>query len=144
ETPESEGDGHLMGMAAGAQTAHLGDAWFIPMIAAAGAEEATAHSRGERALPHTLIVNGRGRRFCNEPLNYNDFGDVFGTKQDGPRNLPAWVLFDGQGAAKYGTLAGLAAQAAAGAAGFARGETPEELATALGIEPAALRATLDR
>lgn len=143
EVPECEGDGHLMGMAIGAQTAHLGDAWFMPFIAAAGAATYGGHSRGERALPHTVIVNGRGRRFVDEPLNYNDFGDAFGTKQDGPRNLPAWVVFDSQATARYGMLADFVEQGA-GQPWFTTAPTLEGLAAELGIDAAALRATVER
>jgi 3-oxosteroid 1-dehydrogenase len=143
ETAESEGDGHLMGMAIGAQTAHLGDAWFMPFIAAAGAPTYGGHSRGERALPHTLIVNGRGRRFVDEPLNYNDFGNAFGTKQDGPRNLPAWVVFDSQGTSKYGLLADFV-EHSSGKAWVTSAATLGGLAVELRIDPAALSATVER
>jgi 3-oxosteroid 1-dehydrogenase len=143
EVPESEGDGHLMGMAAGAQTAHLGDAWFMPMVASAGAADFTAHSRGERALPHTLIVNGQGKRFVNEPLNYNDFGDYFGIKQDGPRNLPAYVVFDRQGTERYGLLSDFVRDGA-DQPWLTSADTLEALAAKLGIDPAALTTTIER
>ena len=135
ETPESTGDGHLMGMAVGAQTAHLGDAWFMPFIAAAGAATYTGHSRGERALPHTIIVNGSGKRFVNEPLNYNDFGNAFGTKQDGPQNLPAWILFDSVGVRKYEILSQFVRDGSGGAPWFAQGGTIQALAESLKISP---------
>ncbi len=143
EVESSTGDGHLMGMAVGAQTAHLGDAWFMPSIP--GLDWSVfGHSRGERALPHTIIVNNRGLRFVNEPLNYNDIGGRFGSKQDGPLNLPAWMIFDQQGVEKYKSLS-IFANTRQGSRGFAMANTPEELAEKLGIKPAAnLRHTMER
>ncbi len=143
EVETSTGDGHLMGLAIGAQMAHLGDAWFMPAIPPED-WSVFGHSRGERALPHTLIINRRGKRFVNEPLNYYDFGDAWGTKQDGPRNLPAWLIFDSQAVAKYRTFDGFA-KTRPGTRGFAMADSPDELASKLGIEPASnLRETLER
>ena len=94
EIVENQGDGHLMGMAVGAQTAGLGDAWWFMQ----GAPHVN------RYVPHTMIVNREGRRFCDESINYYDFADAFGSRRSGMRNLPAWMLFDTQGATKYSVL----------------------------------------
>jgi 3-oxosteroid 1-dehydrogenase len=99
EIEENQGDGHLMGMAVGAQTAGLGDAWW--------SMRGAGHMH--RYVPHTLVVNSEAKRFCDEGLNYYDFGLVFGTKRDSPegrpKNLPAWLIFDSQGTRKYSVLA---------------------------------------
>jgi 3-oxosteroid 1-dehydrogenase len=150
EIEENQGDGHLMGIAIGAQVAGLGDAWW--MMQGAG------HTN--RYTPHTMIVNKRGRRFCNEAINYYDFGTQFGTKRDSaegrPRNLPAWLLMDSQGTAKYTVLAGVPAQAAQdadaqiGGLGFRAANkvsmagSLDELAEQLGIDAAELHKTTER
>ncbi len=147
EIEENQGDGHLMGMAVGAQTAGLGDAWW--MMRGAG--------HMHRYVPHTLIVNSQAKRFCDEGLNYYDFALVFGTKRDSadgrPKNLPAWLIFDSQGTRKYSVLAASVAAAAdadspARAAGaltqLTTAATLEELAAKLGIDADQLARTVER
>ena len=147
DVESNTGDGHLMGMAVGAGVAGLGDAWWMPQMAGGRRPDGSlvlVGSREDRHVPHSLIVNRRGRRFMNEALNYYDAGEHFGTKEGGPvRNHPAWYVFDEQARSKYAVVAGK----------FPRGEVPdwmvaadsiEELAAKLGIEPAALRETIDR
>ena len=52
---------------------------------------------GQRTLPHSIMVNRRGRRFTNEAANYNAFGGAFHV-EDVSRfeyaNLPCWLVFD--------------------------------------------------
>src|SRR4029079_13643531 len=100
DVDSNQGDGHLMGMAAGAQTAGLGDAWWMPHVHMAydSAVFNAAGTREDRILPHTMMVNPAGKRFMNEAVNYYDAGESFGnTVGAAPRNYPAWVLFDQQG-----------------------------------------------
>jgi 3-oxosteroid 1-dehydrogenase len=149
DVAENTGDGHLMGIAAGAQVAGLGDAWWCPILRkglAFGSEVGAGHlsSTTPRVFPHTLIVDGRGRRFMNEALNKYDAAEAFGLKEGGsPRNLPAYFCFDGQGAAKYDMLASLVPD----------GDRPEWLVVAdsvaaladrLGVDRGALTATVER
>jgi 3-oxosteroid 1-dehydrogenase len=109
EIPENTGDGQLMGIAVGAQTAGLGDAWWMPQMRVGPdslGNEAFISSREDRHVPHTMIVNRIGRRFMNEALNYYDAGEAFGTKMGGPiRNMPAWYIFDQQAVDKYSVVA---------------------------------------
>jgi 3-oxosteroid 1-dehydrogenase len=136
-----------MGMAAGAMIAGVDDAWWMPhMYIGTGpdGEALSAGSREDRILPHTMIVNQRGERFFNEAVNYYDTGDVFGAKEGGgPRNNPAWFVFDRQALERYALIAYKVPE----------GEAPEyltvagsvaELAEQLGIEPGALARTFER
>jgi 3-oxosteroid 1-dehydrogenase len=136
EISENTGDGHLMGMALGAQVANLGDAWFMPFGA----------SRDDRVLPHSLIVNSLGRRFVNESTNYNDFAEAFGTKEGAPpRNNPAWFVFDSQGARKYSALAvKLHGPDGARPATTLQGGTLDDLAAQIDVDAAGLRETVER
>ena len=108
DVESNEGDGHLMGAAAGAQLAGLGDAWWMPFIPL-GTLDGTINAAGtreDRVLPHTMMVNPAGKRFMNEAVNYYDAGESFGTRTGaGPRNYPAWFLFDHQGVERYALLA---------------------------------------
>jgi len=84
EIDENTGDGQLMGIGVGAQVAGLGDAWWMPQVAGGQLDDGTTvfvGSRAEdRAVPHTLIVNRRGRRFMNEAINYYDAGEGSATR----------------------------------------------------------------
>ena len=108
DVASNEGDGHLMGIAVGAQVAGLGDAWWMPH-APLGEEDGTVNAAGtreDRILPHTMMVNSSAKRFMNEAVNYYDAGEAFGDKVGaGPRNFPAWLLFDQQGVERYALLA---------------------------------------
>ena len=147
DVESNTGDGHLMGIAVGAGVAGLGDAWWMPQMAGGRNRDGTVmlvSSREDRHVPHTIIVNRRGKRFMNEALNYYDAGEGFGTKEGGPvRNHPAWYVFDSQAREKYMIVA----------AKFPGGQTPDwiveadsldELAARIGIDPGALAGTVSR
>lgn len=141
----NEGDGHLMGLAVGAQLAGI-DAWwmpFVPLGVSDGAVNA-AGTREDRILPHTMIVNSMGKRFMNEAVNYYDAGEAFGKRVGaGTRNFPAWFLFDQQGMERYAFLAWKVPP----------GERPdwlhvaesiEDLARSIGVDPSALEQTVEK
>jgi len=145
EVDENEGDGHLMGMAVGAQVANLGDAWWMPHIYEGRPNQAgynIALTREDRILPHTLIVNGAGRRFVNEATNYYDIGAAFGEKVGVVnRNLPAWLIFDQQGVEKYAALNDKLAVNGAQDSIFSA-DSLTELGELLGVDPVALHRTV--
>jgi 3-oxosteroid 1-dehydrogenase len=130
DVESNTGDGHLMGMAIGAQIADVADAWWMPNGA----------GREDRALPHTLMVNGLGRRFINEAMNYYDVAEGFSVREGGsPRNYPAWFIFDQQGVEKYAIL-----DTKRGLETMKRADTLEELAEQVGLDPAAVTATVSQ
>ena len=100
-TPENEGDGLLMAMAAGAALGNMSEAWWIPGTRVPGEE-----LRGkpvfrlilmERTWPRSIIVNRFGKRFMNEAANYNAIGRAFHTFDPNDfafMNLPAWLVVD--------------------------------------------------
>ena len=58
----------------------------------------------ERTLPHSIMVNKDGRRFCNEATNYSALAGAFhffDPNQYGYPNLPAWIIFDSNFKDKY-------------------------------------------
>ncbi|CAN5210144.1 FAD-dependent oxidoreductase [soil metagenome] len=146
EIEENQGDGHLMGAAVGAQLAGLGDAWWMPQVQL-GVDNGVVNaggSREDRSLPHTMMVNPRGRRFMNESMNYYDAGETFGLRVGGPpRNYPAWLLFDQQGVDRYALLAwklpgGVVPE------WLEKADTIHELAERLSIDPAVLAESVTR
>ena len=52
---------------------------------------------GERALPHSIMVNSNGERFANEALAYDQFGAIMREVDPETGTMPnatAWLIFD--------------------------------------------------
>jgi 3-oxosteroid 1-dehydrogenase len=93
------GDGLRMAMRAGAMLANMREAWWIPVATVSPEENAMGRVliNGQRSLPHSIMVNKRGRRFTNESANYNAFGAAFHVENVSRfeyANLPCWLVFD--------------------------------------------------
>ena len=143
----NRGDGHLMGIAAGAQVAGLGDAWWMPHIPLGGEDGAVnaAGTREDRILPHTMMVSGAGIRFMNEAVNYYDAGEAFGSRSGAtPRNFPAWFVFDQQGVERYALLAWKILVREEAPEWLHVADSIEALADSIGVDATTLRATIER
>ena len=143
------GDGLLMAMRAGAMITNMREAWWIPVgvVPTDSNPMGRILVNGQRTLPHSIMVNRRGRRFTNEAANYNAFGASFHVEDVSKfeyANLPCWLVFDQTYVDSYGF------RVAAGGSGktvpdwVPRGETPAELAAKLGIDAAELQHTIER
>ena len=75
----STGDGLIMAMKAGAMISNIREAWWIPVGDVPVEDNPLGRIlvNGQRTLPHSIMVNRRGRRFTNEAANYNAFGAAF-------------------------------------------------------------------
>lgn len=144
--PSNEGDGLELGVRAGASLADMTAIWGVPVLTPPEQTYDGAPSgrmgNVEMTLPGSIVVNGAGERFVNEALAYHDtcrmFGDADATTGR-LRNLPAWLVFDADFAARYpvgGSPAGTAPDWAITA------DSLEELAAATGIDPDGLRTTV--
>lgn len=147
--PANEGDGLLMAMAVGAELDAMSQAWWCPSVVVPGETyDGAPMYRPEfsvRCLPHSIIVNRRGVRFTNEAHNYNDMSKPF-FHHDPWRyeqiNVPAWLIVDQNFLDKYVFLTAVPGRPVPD--WIVRADTPEELATKLGIDPHGFRATLAR
>ena len=94
-------------------------------------------------LPHTIVVNGRGKRFGNEGFYRSFFYQldvIDGTTQTHP-NFPCWIVLDSQARAKYGF--GSLAPSQDWPEGFGVvADTIEDLARQSGIDVEGLAATI--
>jgi 3-oxosteroid 1-dehydrogenase len=90
--PGNTGDGLLAGLALGAATGLMDDAWWGPSIALPGGPY---FCLAERSLPGCLLVNGAGQRFVNESAPYVDAVHAMydGNTPENP-HIPAWLVFD--------------------------------------------------
>lgn len=124
--------------AVGAATDFSGEGWFCPGLAQPGGGGSfTLGFRGG------LMVDRTGRRYGNECLPYDRFGRLMA---QAPERIPSWFVFD---AREGGRLPAIAmpegdpeAHLAAGT--WVRAETIEELAEAIGLDPAVLATTVQR
>lgn len=77
----------------GADLAFMDAAWWFPAIPVPGPMPGAMLA--ERSLPGQIIVNGHGRRFMNEAVNYMTAGQII-TSKHSPEDphVPAWQVFD--------------------------------------------------
>lgn len=107
--PGNQGDGLKMAMAAGASLGNMTSAWWVPTLSMPGANWADGSQRSmpvliERTLPHTIMVNAAGKRFCNEANNYSALAGAFHFFDPATYsypNLPAYLILDQQYLSKY-------------------------------------------
>jgi succinate dehydrogenase/fumarate reductase flavoprotein subunit len=150
--PSNSGDGQKMMMRAGAALGMMQEAWWVPALAVPGETQNYGAPKiflmlGERAHPGSVLVNRRGRRFCNEATNYNAISAAFHVI-DPVRfefaNLPCWLVFDQEFVRKYGFFVLGIKPGGEIPDWIARAETPGQLAALLGIDAPGLKATLER
>ncbi|MCC9174418.1 FAD-dependent oxidoreductase [Arthrobacter sp. zg-Y179] len=130
----------------GADLAFMDAAWWFPAVPAPGPMPGALLA--ERSLPGQIIVNGSGRRFMNEAVNYMTAGQII-TSKHSPEDphIPAWLIFDQRYRNRYlfggGIFPRQPLPKAWYEAGIAKQEpTLEKLASSLGM--AELPATVER
>ncbi|TDV56224.1 FAD-dependent oxidoreductase [Actinophytocola oryzae] len=145
DVTSNEGDGLTMGVAAGAATAGIGDAWWIPAFLFTDPNNPASTGsmiREDRCLPHTMMVNRQGVRFVNEAMNYYDIVKSF-ERPGEESNLPAWLIFDSQALARYGVLRNAPWPADGSTPDWLRAaETLSALAGECGLDPEVLERTV--
>jgi 3-oxosteroid 1-dehydrogenase len=93
------GDGITMARAIGADVAHV-PATRVPIVPGWNSRSATGVSNGpEYALPHCLMVDRAGRRFCDDSYWVTI---VRGALNPDDRHLPFFLIWDEQHHRKYG------------------------------------------
>jgi 3-oxosteroid 1-dehydrogenase len=109
----------------------------------------------EKSLPHGIFVNRDAQRFLNEGENYNDLV-IKMYEQDAKDHvsIPAWFVVDATYRSRYNMGPVLPSfvmpdrrlppEWQPGAGWLHRADTLDELAADIDLDPAALRATVDR
>ena len=130
----------------GADLAFMDEAWWFPALPVPGPMPGSLLA--ERSLPGSIMVNGAGRRFMNEAVNYMTAGQtILGLHKPDDPHVPAWLVFDQRFRNRYlfggGLLPRQPLPRAWYDAGVAvRAGSVAELAAATGL--ADLPATVDR
>lgn len=148
--PECEGDGLLMALEVGASLGNMSNAWWMTSSkeSKAGHRDARPNflaSASERALPGSILVNRKGRRFVNEAMNYNALGFALHTFDPAAYewpNLPYWLIFDSRYTSRYRMFTSVAGEAPPPWA--TRADTLQELAALIGIDGEGLADTVQR
>lgn len=148
--PTAQGGGLKLAMASGAKLGNMTQAWWAPTLVIPdnpwpNGEQRAAPVLIERTVPHSLMVNRAGQRFCNEAANYSALAGAFHAfdpqSYDYP-NLPAWLVFDENYVERYPIGPRLPGSPVPDWA--MRAETLEELGTKLGLPSQALAETVAR
>lgn len=100
---------------------------------------------GERALPHSIMVNRSGKRFANEALAYDQFGAIM--REVDPEtgtmpNDPAWLIFDHDYWRKFGIFG--VPPGGEVPDYLHRADSLSELASKIGVDEVGLLRTVDR
>jgi 3-oxosteroid 1-dehydrogenase len=96
-------------------------------------------------LPHTIVVNGSGKRFANEAFYrsiYFALDIIDGATQTHP-NFPCWVIFDSQAREKYPFGSVMPSEELPDSVGV-KADSLAELADKIGVDPQGLAATTAR
>ncbi len=144
--PSNTGGGILAGIAAGADTDLMDDAWWGPTIPL---PRGPWFCLAERNLPGSIMVNGDGKRFMNEALPYVEaVHEIYAGEATGVSHVPCWMVVDQRYRNRY-LFAGLGPRQPFPGHWLKSGVvvksgTLEGLAERIGVPPAGLRETLDR
>lgn len=148
--PTAGGDGLALAMQSGAKLGNMTQAWWAPTLVVPdtpwpGGEERALPVLIERTVPYSLMVNRKGKRFCNEAANYSALAGAF--HQFDPQsydypNLPAYLIFDENYAERYPIGPRLPGQPVPD--WVLRANTLDELAGMIGVDAAPLGETVTR
>lgn len=141
------GDTIQAGVAVGAATHLMEHTWGAPTFEVPREENARALFV-ERSMPGCMVVNAQGKRFLDESGPYPEFQQaMFADHAAHGGAIPAWIVFDADFRAKYpiGPLMPAVAMPDSRirkswwSTVVWKGETLDELATAIGVDAAGLK-----
>lgn len=89
------GDAILLSKEIGADINLMKQAWWFPAVAPVQQGEKPQVLLAERSLPGSFMVNGAGKRFINEAINYMSFGQkLLEDEKTGSPIGNMWLIFD--------------------------------------------------
>ena len=129
----------------GAATDLMDEAWWIPTTVLP--DGSPLYIVYERSKPHGIIVDGAGRRYCNEAASYMEVGQKMYERNASVPAIPSWFVMDSRHRRQY--MWGLSPRGVTPkdwvSAGYMRrAGTIEDLAAQCNIDPKALTETVER
>jgi len=144
--PEDTGDGIVLGIAAGAATQLMDEAWWGPSSLLPPNGPAIFHV-SERSKPGSLIVDQSGRRYFNESTDYVLAGQTMYERNAEVPAIPSYLIFDHRYRNRYpfgANLPGRTPEHLVESGYFKRADSLEEVASLAGLPAGALRETVAR
>jgi 3-oxosteroid 1-dehydrogenase len=152
DAPGNVGDAIHMGQEVGAELAFMGSAWWTPSVKFPDGSVLALISG--KAMPGSVFIDSSGRRFCNEAAPYEDvIKTLWANHRSGVNSVPCHMVFDARARRDYlmGPVTPGKVQADAQlpqewfAGGFlCKAETLAELAQQMELDPAQLKASIER
>lgn len=143
----AKGDiGSVIDIAAGigGRLALMDDAWWGASVPDPEGEK-PMFVLAERSLPFGLIVDQRGDRYMNESASYIDVGHAMLERESTVPAIPSWLIVETRHRRRYLFSAFMQGTKRLKEAGIVRrADTLDDLASQLGMDPARLRATVER
>lgn len=143
-SPGDRGGGILAGMDIDAETALMDDAWWGPTFI--NADGSPQFMIWERSNPYSIIVDSAGKRFMNESASYVDCGHWMYEHNAEVPCIPSYMIIDSNHRRNYmlGMLPPKMTPKTAFESGFlTKGETLQELADKIGVNPNNLMKTVE-
>jgi len=143
--PTDTGDSIRAGMAIGAATALMDDAWWGPSLLLPGG--IAAFTLRERSLPGSIIVDHSGARFMNESASYVECGHRIYQRNEHVSAVPAWLVIDDKHRRRYPFVMlrpGRTPDTIVESGFLKRAASLAELASQIGVDPDGLAATVRR
>jgi succinate dehydrogenase/fumarate reductase flavoprotein subunit len=145
-SPGDMGDAITAAINIGAATELMNEAWWGPTVVD---DTGKAYwTQYERALPHSIIVDSKGRRFLNEAGSYTRLiHNLFAHNSETGLGSPAYLILDSQHRDRYmlsGMKPGKIEQWALNSGLFCKADTLEGLAKRLDVDFCGLRDTVGR
>ena len=143
--PGNKGDAIRAGMAIGAATALMDDAWWGPCFL--DSKGVSQFMLWERSAPFSIIVDQAGKRFMNESASYVDCGHWQYERNQQVPAIPAYFIADAHHRKYYpfGTmLPGITPKETYTSGMMVKADSIPELARAIGVDPKGLEETVQR
>jgi 3-oxosteroid 1-dehydrogenase len=150
EIESNTGDMHLEMARIGGVLAQMDEVVGFQSTRAPGWEEAYVipGMQAVTAKPHAILVDRTGQRYLNEGGSYELYCQSMRERDRVAPAVPSWAIMDAQYMANYSLadrIGGGAVKPAWLETGWLKqGATIEELAAAIDVDPAALKATIER
>lgn len=141
----ADGDAYRITAELGAAMDQMDLAWWMPAFF--DNQGLRGFNIWERSMPHAIVVDSSGKRFVSESAPYLEFGNAMVERNREVPAVPAWQIIDDEHRRSYpftDMLPGVTPKEALTSGLLIKADSIEELATKIGIDPQALRNTVDR
>lgn len=142
--PGDTGDGIAAALSLGAYTSNLDEAIWVPAPILDGKPMLGVW---ERSLPHSIMVDDSGARYCNESLPYMELGQRMLARHQTVPAAPSWLILDSRHRRRYPLVTApprITPKKWIRSGFLKRAGSLAELARQCELDPQALTATVER